>query len=130
MLKAMNKFYHIMTMFIWYCLVQGLQRLFSLRRYNGCIRFVPAPGHEVHGEPTEHVEVYSNGGPKSGYSGPSDVDVQKSNWRKIDGPFVSVWLHNVPWGSEDTMAAPDAKVICFHLFSLKTQRVLVNYLLS
>nr|GLL24061.1 sphingosine kinase 1 isoform X1 [Ipomoea trifida] len=87
----------------------GLQRLFSLRRYNGCIRFVPAPGHEVHGEPTEHVEVYSNGSPKSGYSGPSDVDAQKSNWRKIDGPFVSVWLHNVPWGSEDTMAAPDAK---------------------
>ncbi|XP_019162412.1 PREDICTED: sphingosine kinase 1 isoform X2 [Ipomoea nil] len=87
----------------------ALQRMFCLRRYNGCIRFVPAPGDEVHGEPTEPMEVYSNGGPESGYSGPSDVDVQKSNWRKIDGPFVSVWLHNVPWGSEDTMAAPDAK---------------------
>lgn len=71
---------------------------------------MPAPGHEDQGEPTETMEVYSNGVPENGYSGPPDVDVQKSNWRKIDGPFVSVWLHNVPWGSEDTMAAPDAKV--------------------
>jgi sphingosine kinase len=28
----------------------------------------------------------------------------------MKGPFVSVWLHNVPWGAENTLAAPDAKV--------------------
>lgn len=31
-------------------------------------------------------------------------------WRIISGPFISVWLHNVPWGGEDIMAAPNAKV--------------------
>ncbi|CAH9133706.1 unnamed protein product [Cuscuta epithymum] len=86
----------------------ALQRVLCLRRYNGSIRFVPAPGHEGQGEPTEPMELYlSDGGPKGGYYGPN-FDLQNSNWRKIDGPFISVWLHNVPWGGENTMAAPDA----------------------
>ncbi|XP_020541313.1 sphingosine kinase 1 isoform X2 [Jatropha curcas] len=43
-----------------------------------------------------------------GYQG-SDADLISLDWRTISGPFVSIWLHNVPWGGEDIMAAPDAK---------------------
>ncbi|PON70961.1 Diacylglycerol kinase, catalytic domain containing protein [Parasponia andersonii] len=100
----------------------ALQRIFSLRQYNGRISFVPAPGFETYGEPTSYkVESTNNKhnvcGPSEaktlevqghGYKGP-DVDLGTLDWRTINGPFVSVWLHNVPWGSEDTMAAPQAK---------------------
>lgn len=55
--------------------------------------------------------------PKCGYQGPK-VDMKSLNWRKIDGPFVSIWLHNVPWGGEDTLAAPDAEVNTLYLLSL------------
>nr|GEW59425.1 sphingosine kinase 2-like isoform X1 [Tanacetum cinerariifolium] len=61
----------------------AFQRILRLRKYNGSIWFVPAPGSEDVGE--------------------------NANWRKLNGPFVSVWLHNVPWGAENTLAAPDAK---------------------
>ncbi|KAJ4833902.1 Sphingosine kinase 1 [Turnera subulata] len=96
----------------------AFQRIFNMRKYNGCISFVPAPGFEAYGEPSS----YSGESPaelnssleqpgktrRCGYQGP-DVDLTTLNWRTINGPFVSVWLHNVPWGAEDTMAAPDAK---------------------
>ncbi|CAK9141793.1 unnamed protein product [Ilex paraguariensis] len=99
----------------------AFQRIFNLRKYNGRIMFVPAPGYESHGEPSSQkgesirkpnicnssleMPVKLQQG---GYSGPN-VDLENLNWRKIDGPFVSVWLHNVPWGGEDTMAAPNAE---------------------
>lgn len=51
--------------------------------------------------------------PASSYEGPT-YDLKNLIWRKIDGPFVSIWLHNVPWGSETTMAAPEAQV-CLEL---------------
>ncbi|KAE8728630.1 Sphingosine kinase 2 [Hibiscus syriacus] len=70
----------------------AVQRVFCLRHYNGRISFVPAPGFEDYGEPTS-------------YHGESTR--RKPNSRV--GPFVSIWLHNVPWGGEDIMAAPDAK---------------------
>ncbi|CAN0852734.1 Sphingosine kinase 1 [Linum grandiflorum] len=91
----------------------AIQRLFSLRQYNGRISFVPAPGFESYGEPFNHnsgltsheklvkVQPY-------GYHGP-DLELLNREWRTIDGPFTSVWLHNVAWGGENTMAAPDAK---------------------
>ncbi|MCD7471985.1 hypothetical protein HAX54_012805, partial [Datura stramonium] len=44
---------------------------------------------------------------QNGYCGPA-FDMKDFN-RKIEGPFVSIWLHNVPWGGEDVLAAPDAK---------------------
>ncbi|GFQ01821.1 sphingosine kinase 1 [Phtheirospermum japonicum] len=88
----------------------GLQRVFGLRKYNGSIIFVPAPGFESYGEPESDMTF--NDGPvktgECGYQGPK-FNMKSLNWRKIDGPFVSVWLHNVPWGSENTMAAPDAQ---------------------
>ncbi|KAL3519654.1 hypothetical protein ACH5RR_017803 [Cinchona calisaya] len=100
----------------------AIKRIFSLRKYNGCIKFVPAPGYEACGEPTSAEgestsEVISSedgsdkllvNGRQYGYQG-ADFDMKNLNWRKVDGPFVSIWLHNVPWGGEDTMAAPDAK---------------------
>ncbi|KAF5728644.1 sphingosine kinase 2 isoform X2 [Tripterygium wilfordii] len=100
---------------------QALQRVLHLRRYDGRICFVPAPGFEAYGEPANY-----NDGPsdtqrnrdssleqasdvqQNGYQGP-DVKLENLDWRAINGPFVSVWLHNVPWGGEDTLATPDAK---------------------
>ncbi|KAK6149852.1 hypothetical protein DH2020_017377 [Rehmannia glutinosa] len=98
----------------------ALQRIFGLRKYNGSIMFVPAPGFESYGEPLDlekQIIVEGESDMKTdepvrtqehGYQGPK-FDIKSLNWRKIDGPFVSVWLHNVPWGGEDTMAAPDAQ---------------------
>ncbi|EYU27907.1 hypothetical protein ABFS82_13G113400 [Erythranthe guttata] len=111
----------------------GLQRILGLRKYNGSIIFVPASGFESYGEPIDvEKEVIFEGEskPKSddgpvttqdyGYQGPK-VDMKSLNWRKINGPFVSIWLHNVPWGGEDTMAAPDAQFSdgCLDLIMIK-----------
>ncbi|KAH0685253.1 hypothetical protein KY290_016522 [Solanum tuberosum] len=90
----------------------AIQRIFRLRRYNGCIKFVAAPGYETFGEPADPEgetisEVKSSFAQHKGYCGPA-LQMKDFN-RKIEGPFVSVWLHNVPWGGEDTLAAPDAK---------------------
>ncbi|EPS68311.1 d-erythro-sphingosine kinase, partial [Genlisea aurea] len=91
----------------------GLQRILSLRRYDGSILFVPAAGYESFGEPLDFenqilIEEIIKSGDEVGYQGP-EFDSKSLNWRKIDGPFISVWLHNVPWGSETTMAAPSAE---------------------
>ena len=90
-----------------------------MRHYNGRVSFVPAPGFEDYGEPTSYPgEPTSEKSPtqeeslkiqRHGYLG-SDVKLENMHWRTISGPFVSIWLHNVPWGSEDAMAAPNAKV--------------------
>lgn len=90
---------------------------------------MPAPGFEDYGEPTRYdyetasvVEVdKSDGEPISiqrhGYEGPN-INLKDLEWRKFDGPFISVWLHNVPWGAENTLAAPDAKVGLFYVVRL------------
>lgn len=81
---------------------------------------MPAPGFETYGEPTsydgestsaQNISNRSQEQPAQRYSyeGP-DVNLMNLEWRTINGPFVSIWLQNVPWGSEDSMAAPDAKV--------------------
>lgn len=84
---------------------------------------MPAPGFEAYGEATSYPgnsnSKGNNSGPSKGeervnlqrlcYQGP-EINLENLNWRVINGPFISVWLHNVPWGAEDTMAAPDAKV--------------------
>ncbi|KAK2977125.1 hypothetical protein RJ640_017649 [Escallonia rubra] len=105
----------------------AIQRILRLRKYNGCISFVPAPGFEDFGEPSSSkLDSCSLSDEKPvkiqqhGYQGPV-VDLESQTWRKIDGPFVSIWLHNVPWGGEDTMAAPDAKVAFFYFYLLRGQ---------
>lgn len=76
-----------------------------------------APGYETFGEPIDVEgetidDVKSNFVQHKGYCGPT-FHMKDFN-RKIEGPFVSIWLHNVPWGGEDALAAPDAKVrLCF-----------------
>ncbi|KAK6917469.1 Diacylglycerol kinase, catalytic domain [Dillenia turbinata] len=99
----------------------AIQRIVHLRKYNGRVSFVPAPGFETFGEPINSIGG-SSGTPdvpntdeerpakleQHGYLGPA-TDSEISGWRAIEGPFVSIWLHNVPWGGEDAMPAPDAK---------------------
>ena len=92
-----------------------------MRLYNGSVSFVPAPGFESYGESTSYPGKSTRGNssdPSEGehvnlqtlcYQGP-EINLENMNWRVINGPFISVWVHNVPWGAEDTMAAPDAKV--------------------
>jgi sphingosine kinase len=90
-------------------------RIMNLRKYYGSIRFVPAPGYEACGEPIKQVEnstvecQHKNGSHSCSYQGPS-VQLKGSDWRFLDGPFVAVWINNVPWAAEDIMAAPEAKV--------------------
>ncbi|KAJ1285710.1 hypothetical protein BS78_03G297800 [Paspalum vaginatum] len=90
-------------------------RIMNLRKYCGTIQFVPAPGYEAYGEPVKQVKnsivgsLEQNGkSHQSSYPGPL-VEFQASDWRFIDGPFVAVWINNVPWAAEDIMAAPEAK---------------------
>ncbi|ONM24348.1 Sphingosine kinase 1 [Zea mays] len=101
-----------------------LLRILNLRRYNGRILFVPAPGYEEVGDPVDQTTGYeTNGfstgfqddgrtgsnGETCGYVGPSSIKEAGLRWRSLDGPFVSVWLGNVPFASEDAMAAPKAE---------------------
>jgi sphingosine kinase len=102
----------------------------NLRRYNGRILFVPAPGYERFGDPVEastsctsnganaavHVDKGSDSnGETCGYPGPL-IQEAGLEWRSLNGPFVSVWLCNVPFASEDAMAAPKAEVSSFSVF--------------
>ncbi|KAI3832924.1 hypothetical protein MKW98_025808 [Papaver atlanticum] len=91
----------------------GLLRVIRLRKYNGRVSFVPAPGYETFGEKSNFHSLNQNQADdvkvvENGYLGP-EICMEDLEWRSLDGPFVSVWLHNVPWGSEDTCAAPNAK---------------------
>ncbi|CAJ1936342.1 unnamed protein product [Sphenostylis stenocarpa] len=98
----------------------ALTRIFHLRHYNGCLYFVPAPGFEAYGKTTSHPGSSTkrinsdliDGEPvklnRLGYQGP-EIDLENQSWRVLNGPFISVWLHNVPWGAENTKAAPDAE---------------------
>ncbi|PHU22655.1 hypothetical protein BC332_07762 [Capsicum chinense] len=70
-------------------------------------------GYESFDEPAEPKgetisEVKSNFVQHKGYRGPA-LHMKEFN-RKIEGYFVSVWLHNVPWGGQDALPSPDAKV--------------------
>ncbi|XP_071720544.1 sphingosine kinase 1-like isoform X2 [Rutidosis leptorrhynchoides] len=90
--------------------IYGLQRMIRLRKYNGRVSFVPAPGFENVVEPiclgVESIQPLQ--ARVNGYPGPN-VELDGLSWRKIDGPFIGIWLQNVPWGSENAKAAPDAK---------------------
>uniref|UniRef100_I1KQP6 sphingosine kinase n=1 Tax=Glycine max TaxID=3847 RepID=I1KQP6_SOYBN len=99
----------------------ALTRILHLRHYIGCLYFVPAPGFEAYGDPTSYPGSSNNKGSNSelideeplklqrlGYQGP-EIDLENQSWRVLNGPFISVWLHNVAWGAENTKAAPDAK---------------------
>ncbi|XP_020095212.1 sphingosine kinase 1-like [Ananas comosus] len=99
----------------------ALVRIMNLRKYSGRVQFVPAPGYEECGEPLKKVDVrksddnLSQEGQRNNakpycrsYHGPS-VEFEDSEWRSLDGPFISAWVNNVPWCAEDFMSAPEAK---------------------
>ncbi|GMH05393.1 hypothetical protein Nepgr_007233 [Nepenthes gracilis] len=98
----------------------AIQRMLHLRKYHGRIHFVPAPGFQAYvdrisqeSKPIWEVQSVnpSEEEPRfqeHGYQGPN-VDIENMNWRTMEGPFISVWLHNVPWGGETAKPAPDAK---------------------
>ncbi|XP_010905064.1 sphingosine kinase 1 isoform X1 [Elaeis guineensis] len=99
----------------------SLLRVMNLRRYHGHVQFVPAPGYESYGEPvkqdsscmgktilTEQGQINNAKVQSCGYLGPV-ASLDGLEWRSIDGPFVSVWINNVPWAGEDAMLAPEAK---------------------
>ena len=91
--------------------LQALQRIICLRRYNGRILFLPAPGFEGYGQPAS-CSLYQEphvSDKEVGYQGP-ETKFEDLEWREMKGPFVTIWLHNVPWGSENTLTAPAAKV--------------------
>ncbi|CAA0396024.1 unnamed protein product [Arabidopsis thaliana] len=88
----------------------ALQRIICLRRYNGRILFLPAPGFEGYGQPAS-CSLYQEphvSDKEVGYQGP-ETKFEDLEWREMKGPFVTIWLHNVPWGAENTLTAPAAK---------------------
>ncbi|CAN6457751.1 unnamed protein product [Victoria cruziana] len=94
----------------------SIVRMIHLRQYNGRVSFVPAPGYEGYGNPVGGQEeslsrlnsLSKRENRQNAYLGPM-CSFEPQEWRSYDGPFISVWLHNVPWGSETVMPAPDAK---------------------
>ncbi|CAN6818568.1 unnamed protein product [Brassica oleracea] len=90
----------------------AIQRIICLRQYNGRVLFLPAPGFESYGQPTSYrlyKEPPVSNNKALGYQGPDTKFEDLDEWREIKGPFVSVWLHNVPWGAENNLVAPAAK---------------------
>ncbi|XP_057828685.2 sphingosine kinase 2 isoform X1 [Cryptomeria japonica] len=96
-------------------------RIFRLRHYSGNVSFIPAPGYEEYGEP---ISIDNENGSilqDTGISGTEEMKPKTSNclgaldssenykWKSINGQFIIVWLHNVPWGSQDIMPAPHAE---------------------
>ncbi|KAJ6815728.1 sphingosine kinase 1-like isoform X1 [Iris pallida] len=94
----------------------SLLRLVKLRRYHGHVQFVPAPGYEMYGDPIQHggdfkedrgISKQKAQRSQGGYEGASCSESWE--WRSLDGPFISVWLNNVPWAGVKFMPAPEAK---------------------
>ncbi|KAG0587837.1 hypothetical protein KC19_2G195200 [Ceratodon purpureus] len=107
--------------------VYTLIRICSLRKYVGHIYYIPAPGYEGTGTPfTEDLEetalLKSHEGDsdrslkKNGYHGALHELTKSGQWRHMEGPFINVWLNNVPFVGETVKSAPHAKVI-IELFS-------------
>ncbi|KAJ4782600.1 Sphingosine kinase 1 [Rhynchospora pubera] len=126
--------------------IYSLLRIFGLRKYDGKIQFVPALGYEEFGEPIGESNKWkgetvilqdafgnSGGSEMHGYKG-SSAEFEASKWRFVNGPFVTVWIQNVPWASKDIMPAPQAKFSdgCLDLVIVKDcpKTVLLSLLLS
>ncbi|KAJ7560569.1 hypothetical protein O6H91_04G135600 [Diphasiastrum complanatum] len=98
----------------------SLLRIVWLRQYHGTIAYIPAPGYEETGSPyTGEFDSFSGETSSmlsdterswrtSGYSGPLGASLMK-DWRVMSGEFILVLLQNIPWATEDFLAAPSAK---------------------
>lgn len=103
------------------CRMQTLMRICNLRKYTGHIYYVPAPGYEgtgtpFHGELETTTLLKSSDSDdsdnksllrKNGYSG--SLLTNSSQWRDMEGPFILIWLNNVPFTGEAMKSAPNAK---------------------
>ncbi|KAM0943936.1 putative sphingosine kinase [Dioscorea sansibarensis] len=95
-------------------------RVVNMRKYHGNVQFVPASGYEVYGESMDWNESCKDEVPEQtcgvaarrvqqcGYTGPK-ITLEDLEWKSVNGPFILVWLNNVPWSGEDVMPAPEAK---------------------
>lgn len=103
---------------------QSLMRIINLRKYVGRIYYIPAPGYEGTGTlfagELEEATLLNVGEAdsdrswrKNGYSGP--LHTNSAQWRDMEGPFINVWLNNVPFVGETVNAAPHAKVPSHYL---------------
>ena len=102
--------------------LQTLIRICNLRKYVGRIYYIPAPGYEGTGTPLSRelggtILLKSHGGDgdrsshQNSYAGPLYELTKSSQWREMEGPFINVWLNNVPFVGETVNSAPHAKVI-------------------
>lgn len=93
-----------------------------MRKYVGHIYYIPAPGYEGTGTPftgdlegtilsKSHEGDGDRSVHKNGYSGPLHELTKYAQWREMEGPFINVWLNNVPFVGETVKSAPHAKVI-------------------
>ncbi|KAH7675819.1 Sphinganine kinase protein [Dioscorea alata] len=100
-------------------------RVVNMRKYHGNVQFVPAAGYEIYGEPVDWRESCKDEVPEQTfgvaarvqqcrYTGPK-ISLEDLEWKSVNGPFILVWLNNVPWSGEDVMPAPEAKVKAFRL---------------
>ncbi|KAH7675809.1 sphingosine kinase protein [Dioscorea alata] len=94
-------------------------RVVNMRKYHGNVQFVPAAGYEIYGEPVDWRESCKDEVPEQTfgvaarvqqcrYTGPK-ISLEDLEWKSVNGPFILVWLNNVPWSGEDVMPAPEAK---------------------
>ncbi|KAJ7201988.1 hypothetical protein O6H91_Y491500 [Diphasiastrum complanatum] len=113
-----------------------LLRIMWLRHYDGKLAYLPAPGYEETGRPYTG-ELHSEAEVKS-EGNHSDIRHKNgkytSDWRYMDGAFIMVSLQNVPWASQDFLAAPFAKFSdgCLDMIILRDcpQWTLLNLLMT
>jgi len=123
--------------------VYTLMRICNLRKYTGHIYYVPAPGYEgtgtpFHGGALEASSSYDSDEPSNNLlqkKPPADsMDSSTSQWRELEGPFILIWLNNVPFSNETVKPAPNAKFSdgCLDLIIMKDcpRWTLLNLLLK
>ncbi|KAE9461798.1 hypothetical protein C3L33_06291, partial [Rhododendron williamsianum] len=75
--------------------LKGLQRIFHLRKYNGRISFVPAPGFEDYGEPSSHMGEFM-GQEICNPSHDEPMKVQQGSIEFSDGYLDLILIRNCP----------------------------------
>eukprot|EP00743_Colponemidia_sp_Colp-15_P003113 GILK01003364.1.p1 GENE.GILK01003364.1~~GILK01003364.1.p1 ORF type:complete len:507 (-),score=59.97 GILK01003364.1:194-1618(-) len=91
----------------WRCLgnarftVGALVAIYRGRLYHGQLHYLPAS------DPSPSTVLGGDSGPQMALLPELNAPLP-SNWLTVDGPFVYVWICNVPWLSLDAHAAPRA----------------------
>lgn len=100
---------------------QALVRTARLRQYPGTLLFVQPPAAVPQGRAASPEEAAAAGATTA--QQPADGCGALVSWRALDGPFVSVWALNAPWGSEATHAAPGAVLDdgCYDVVVMRTR---------